>query len=98
MLPAILQRRGEIQGNGQSVRFASGTLPPTLIPGRALAEQVFSRAAGAPLVVGNTIRLLVDAKENYPAWMDSLESANTSIHFEMYILHQDKTGLSLPKF
>jgi cardiolipin synthase A/B len=64
-----------------------------MIPGRALAEQVFSRAAGAPLICGNSIRLLVDAKENYPAWIDRLESANKTIHLEMYIIHEDETGL-----
>jgi len=64
-----------------------------LIPGRALAEQVFSRAAGAPLVGGNSIRLLIDAKENYPAWLDRLESAAKTIHLEMYIIHEDETGL-----
>lgn len=36
-------------------------------PGRSLAEQAFSRAAGAPLVLGNGVRLLKDAGENYPA-------------------------------
>lgn len=71
----------------------SRTPPSTLIPGRALAEQVFSRAAGAPLVGGNSIRLLIDAEENYPAWIEGLESASRSIHFEMYIVHEDKTGL-----
>lgn len=29
-----------------------------LIPSRALAEQVFSRATGVPLIPGNRIRLL----------------------------------------
>lgn len=37
---------------------------------RALDDQVFSRAAGAPLIEGNRIRLLKDASENYPAWLD----------------------------
>jgi len=32
-----------------------------------LARQAFSRAAGAPLIPGNHIRLLQDASENYPA-------------------------------
>jgi cardiolipin synthase len=71
------------------------SLPSTLIPGRALAEQVFSRAAGAPLIGGNRIRLLVDAKENYPAWIDRLKSASKTIHFEMYIIHEDEAGLQL---
>lgn len=64
-----------------------------LIPGRELAEQVFSRAAGAPLVGGNRVRLLMDGKENYPAWVDSLESASETIHLEMYIFHEDEIGL-----
>jgi cardiolipin synthase len=71
----------------------SRTPPSTLIPGRALAEQVFSRAAGAPLAGGNSIRLLIDAEENYPAWIHCLESARRTIHFEMYIMHEDAVGL-----
>lgn len=35
---------------------------------RSLAEHAFSRAAGAPLIQGNCVRLLKDAKANYPAW------------------------------
>jgi cardiolipin synthase len=31
---------------------------------RALADQAFARAAGAPLVPGNTVRILKDAKDN----------------------------------
>lgn len=37
-------------------------------PARLLAEGAFSRAAGAPLIEGNRVRLLKDAGENYPAW------------------------------
>lgn len=36
---------------------------------RALANQAFSRAAGAPLIEGNRVILLKDAQENYPAWL-----------------------------
>ena len=42
---------------------------------RNLANQAFSRAGGAPLVGGNSVRLLIDAKENYPAWLDAIASA-----------------------
>ena len=41
---------------------------------RTLAAQAFSRAAGAPLVHGNSIRLLKDARENYPAWLEAIPS------------------------
>ncbi len=59
---------------------------------RALANQAFSRAAGAPLIAGNSIRLLQDARDNYPAWLDAIRAARRHIHFESYIIHDDDTG------
>ena len=59
---------------------------------RDLANQAFSRAAGAPLVPGNYLRLLIDAKENYPAWLAAIEAAERYIHFETYIIHEDQAG------
>jgi cardiolipin synthase A/B len=59
---------------------------------RALANQAFSRAAGAPLIGGNSVRLLKNARENYPAWLDAIGSAKRHIHFESYIIHEDDTG------
>ncbi|HKG80002.1 MAG TPA: phospholipase D-like domain-containing protein [Pyrinomonadaceae bacterium] len=59
---------------------------------RKLANQAFSRAAGAPLIAGNSVRLLKDAKENYPAWLDAIAAAERYIHFESYIIHEDKAG------
>lgn len=59
---------------------------------RALADQAFSRAAGAPLIGGNGVRLLKDAQENYPAWLDAIATAKRHIHFESYIIHDDRTG------
>lgn len=60
---------------------------------RLLADQAFSRAAGAPLVNGNFVRLLCDAGENYPAWLDAIRHAQQWIHFECYIVHDDETGM-----
>ena len=59
---------------------------------RALAEQAFSRAAGAPLLPGNHVQLLKDARENYPAWLDAIARATRTIHFESYIVHDDASG------
>lgn len=59
---------------------------------RILANQAFSRAAGAPLVDGNIVRLLKDARENYPAWLDAINAATQFIHFESYIVHEDEQG------
>ena len=61
-------------------------------PVRALADQAFSRAAGAPLVPGNRVRLLKDASENYPAWLEAIGAARRHVHFESYIIHEDETG------
>lgn len=59
---------------------------------RILAAQAFSRAAGAPLVHGNSIRLLKDGSENYPAWLEAIYSAEKVIHFENYIIRDDNIG------
>ena len=62
------------------------------VSGRILSDQAFSRAAGAPLVPGNRVRLLRDATENYPAWLEAIRTANSTIHFESYIIHADAIG------
>ena len=59
---------------------------------RALADQAFSRAAGAPLIDGNSVRLLRDARENYPAWLGAIAAARFHVHFENYIFYDDATG------
>lgn len=59
---------------------------------RIQASQAFARAAGAPLVAGNSVRLLKDARENYPAWLEAIRSAERTIHFESYIIHEDEQG------
>lgn len=61
-------------------------------PLRAAADQVFSRAAGAPLIGGNDVRILRDAAENYPAWETAIAEARATVHVEMYIVHRDWTG------
>ena len=47
---------------------------------------------GRPLVTGNEVRLLRDAGENYPAWLEAIAAARRTIHFESYIIHDDETG------
>jgi len=59
---------------------------------RTLANQAFSRTAGAPLVAGNAVRVLRDATENYPVWERAMREARRSIHVEMYIFHRDPVG------
>jgi cardiolipin synthase len=59
---------------------------------RELADRMFSRAAGAPLIADNQVRLLEDGRENYPAWLAAIRAANESIHFESYFIHDDEIG------
>jgi cardiolipin synthase len=55
-------------------------------------DQAFSRTAGAELIPGNRVRLLKNAAENYPAWINAIESAQHRIYFETYIIHDDPVG------
>lgn len=59
---------------------------------RRIANQAFSRAAGAPLVAGNEVRLLLDAAQNYPAWLAAIQGAQRHVHLESYIFSADATG------
>lgn len=59
---------------------------------RPIAERAVSRAAGAPLVGGNAVRLLIDAEANYDAWMAAISGAKQAIYFENYIIATDATG------
>ena len=55
-------------------------------------EHSFTRVTGAPLITGNDVRLLIDAGQNYPAWMAAIENAEKRIYFESYIIHDDEQG------
>jgi cardiolipin synthase len=66
--------------------------PRASAPLRLLAEQALSRTAGAPLVPGNHVRLMRDARENYPAWLAAIAAAQRTIFFENYIIENDSTG------
>jgi cardiolipin synthase len=59
---------------------------------RLLADQALTRAAGASLVPGNVVRLLRDAAETYPAWLESIRGARDEVHLECYILADDPVG------
>jgi cardiolipin synthase len=67
---------------------SAATLPSV----REWANQLFSRTSGAPLRDGNLVTLLKDAAENYPAWLKAIRAAERTIHFEMYIIHEDDQG------
>jgi cardiolipin synthase len=69
-------------------RIDTAEFPPV----RRVVEKAYARATGAPLIRGNGVRLLVDAEQNYPAWLEAIRSARRTIHFESFIIHEDDVG------
>src|SRR5215212_4133352 len=61
-------------------------------PVRRAADKAYARATGAPLIHGNGVRLLIDAEQNYPAWLEAIKGARRTIHFESFIIHEDDVG------
>lgn len=64
----------------------------TDIPSSILNDDALLRASGAALVAGNHVGILRDGRENYPAWETAIRAAQKTIHLEMYIIHNDRTG------
>lgn len=59
---------------------------------RLLADQAFSRSAGAPLKGGNAVTLLYDSADNFPAWTAALAAARERVLIEMYMFSNDAFG------
>lgn len=66
------------------------SLPP--ITTRMLAEQALSRAAGAPLLGGNDVTLLIDAHQHFEAWLAAIRCAQQRVLLENYIVRDDEVG------
>jgi cardiolipin synthase len=67
-------------------------LLPSSSPSRLLAQQALSRAAGAPLLTGNAVELLIDAAANYAAWLEAIRGARHRVLLENYIVRDDAVG------
>ncbi len=61
-------------------------------PAAQLIERALSRAGGTALSEGNTIELLIDARQNFDAWLAAIRGAQRSILFENYIFSDDEIG------
>ncbi|HEY7898241.1 MAG TPA: phospholipase D-like domain-containing protein [Gemmatimonadaceae bacterium] len=77
----------------------AGLLQEDRLPARAdagssqwLLDRAVSRAAGTARVDGNSVRLLRDAAENYPAWLVAIAAAERYVYFEAYIMRDDISG------
>ena len=73
----------------------NSSMPPTLnpdLPAMVAADRAFDRATGAPSTDGNAVQLLLDAAQNYPAWLAAIEKAQRFVLFESYIVDDDAVG------
>jgi cardiolipin synthase len=70
----------------------SATTEPPAKPQRLLAEQALSRAAGAPLLGGNALELLIDGAAHFDAWLKAIRGAQRRVLLENYIIRDDAVG------
>ena len=73
------------------------SVPPSpdaalLLEASELVEQAYRRASGAPLVKGNSVRILKDGAANYTAWFAAIRAARKTVFFENYIIEDDEVG------
>src|SRR5512139_2896618 len=61
-------------------------------PDRLFAAQALSRAAGAPLLAGNAVELLIDAAVHYQRWLAAIRHASERVLLENYIIRDDSVG------
>ena len=55
-------------------------------------DRAFARAAGSAPSDFNSVRLLLDAGENYPSWLEAIGRAERYILFESYLILDDPLG------
>ena len=65
---------------------------PPAFSTRQFAEQALSRSAGAPLIGGNAVELLIDAQAHYDAWLNAIAGARRHVFLENYIIRNDRIG------
>jgi cardiolipin synthase A/B len=73
-------------------RAACASDPQAMRPVRQIGEQALSRASGAPLVLGNQVRILEDAAGNFPVWLEAIAKAARVVYLENYIFEEDEVG------
>ncbi len=61
--------------------------PMGAFPGRAIA-----RATGSPRIEGNQLSLQFEGALTFEAWIDAIQSARRFVHFENYIVRDDRIG------
>jgi cardiolipin synthase len=64
------------------------------VPGlrAGIPDWVLKRATGASRVEGNALRLQFDGPFTFDAWIEAIDGAREYVHFENYILRDDRVG------
>jgi cardiolipin synthase len=78
------------QGSRNVVNGLESSEPGAAFFRRHLAVE--ERVSGAPLVIGNTTRLLADGPSTYTAMLQAIAGARQFIHMESYIFDDDWVG------
>src|SRR5438270_826934 len=73
--------------------------PPTMSPSEALAQvgdRALERASGAPASDGNAVDLLLDAEQNFPAWLVEIRGPAVAELERAFAQSWDACGTPLP--
>jgi cardiolipin synthase len=62
-----------------------------------MLARVVGQVVDRPLLPGNSVRPLMNGDETYPAIIEAIERARSSISFETYIFDRDDVGLSIAR-
>ncbi|HSD44680.1 MAG TPA: phospholipase D-like domain-containing protein [Burkholderiales bacterium] len=83
---------------------ASGPLPPaaharviTALAGEGVPAHLRDAPIGAPVVVGNDARLLVDGPATHRAMFEAIARARDHVHLQSYIVEADEIGERLAR-
>ncbi len=57
-----------------------------------VVARAMDRSAGAPRIDNNEIRLNFDGPHTFASWIEAIEGARRFVHFENYVVRDDKTG------
>lgn len=57
-----------------------------------VVDRALDRATGGRAIPGNRVRILIDGPEIFPAALDAIALARSWIHFDNYIIRNDRTG------
>ncbi|MBH5329531.1 cardiolipin synthase B [Eikenella sp. S3360] len=60
-----------------------------------LLEQLHARSSSGEMHTGNSVVVLKDSGENFPAWLEAIEAAEEYVLIEMYIFAADDFGQRL---